>query len=188
MPHIAIISSSVRTGRKTHRLALFFQKYIEANNLAATEILDLAAYNFPIFEERLQYQPNPTEQVLEFADKIQRADGVIIATPEYNGGYPASLKNAIDLLYKEWYRKPIGMVTVSGGPFGGTQVMTSLLFTLWKMKAWVVPAMFPVTKVQESYDEEGNPTDKASSEKFAKGFMQELLWCMQAKEKMQEQS
>ncbi|TXK50531.1 NAD(P)H-dependent oxidoreductase [Pontibacter qinzhouensis] len=184
MQHIAIISSSVRTGRKTHRVALFFQKYITENKLATTEILDLKEYNFPVFEERLQYQKEPTEQMLDFANRIKQADGVIIATPEYNGGYPASLKNVLDLLYDEWYRKPIGLVTVSGGTFGGSQVMTSLLFTLWKIRAWVAPAKFQVSKVQDSYDEAGNPTDKATTDKIANGFMQELLWCMQAKAKM----
>jgi NAD(P)H-dependent FMN reductase len=184
MPHIAIISSSVRTGRNTHRVALFFQKYIAENKLASVEVLDLAAYNFPVFEERLQYQKDPSEQALDFAARIRKADGVIIATPEYNGGYPASIKNVVDLLYDEWHRKPIGLVTVSNGPFGGTQVMRALQFTLWKMRAWVVPAMFPVPKVEEAYDEEGNPTDKESTQKHAKRFMDEMLWCLEAKQKM----
>ncbi|MEJ8756916.1 NAD(P)H-dependent oxidoreductase [Pontibacter sp. H259] len=185
MPHIAVISSSVRIGRNTHRVALFFRKYIVANKLATSEILDLKEYNFPVFDERLKYQANPTEQVLDFAAKIKNADGVIICTPEYNGGYPASIKNAIDLLYEEWYRKPIGIVTVSDGSFGGTQVITSLQFSLWKIRAWVVPAMFPVPKVQEAFTDTGEPTDKASTEKRAKRFLDEMLWCIAATNKME---
>jgi NAD(P)H-dependent FMN reductase len=185
MPHIAIISASVRTGRISHRVALFFKKYIEENSLATAEILDLAAYRFPVFEERLKYQPAPSEQVLDFAAKIRKADGVIIATPEYNGGYPASLKNVVDLLYDDWHRKPIGLVTVSNGAFGGSQVLTSLQFSLWKIRAWVVPAMFPVPKAQEAFDEAGNPTDKAQTEKRAKAFMDEMLWCITAKAGME---
>jgi NAD(P)H-dependent FMN reductase len=185
MPHIAIISASVRTGRISHRVALFFKKYIEEYSLATAEILDLAAYRFPVFEERLKYQPTPSEQVLDFAAKIKKADGVIIATPEYNGGYPASLKNVVDLLYEDWHRKPIGLVTVSNGAFGGSQVLTSLQFSLWKIRAWVVPAMFPVPKAQEAFDEAGNPADKAQTEKRAKGFMDEMLWCITAKAGME---
>ena len=186
MPHIAIISSSVRVGRNTHRVALFFQKYMQEYNLATTEILDLKEYNFHIFEERLKFQQNPDEQAIAFAEKIKKADGVLIATPEYNGGYPASLKNVIDLLYEEWHRKPIGLVTVSKGAFGGAQVTTSLQFTLWKMRAWVVPAMFPVPKVEEHFDEAGNPAEKDKTEKRAKLFMDEMLWCIEAKRKMDE--
>ncbi|MBC5994533.1 NADPH-dependent FMN reductase [Pontibacter cellulosilyticus] len=186
MPHIAIISSSVRTGRNTHRVALFFEKYISNSKLATSEILDLKEYNFPIFEERLKHQDDPAKKTLEFADKIKKADGVIIATPEYNGGYPASLKNVVDLLYDEWHRKPIGLVTVSAGAFGGTQVMRAIQFTLWKMHAWVVPAMFPVPKVESNYDEHGNPTDKEGTEKRAHKFLQEMLWCIKAKQKMND--
>jgi len=69
---------------------------------------------------------DPTAAVLEFADKISNAVGVIIVTPEYNSGYPASLKNAMDLLYAEWRRKPVALATVSNGQFGGAQVTTSL--------------------------------------------------------------
>ncbi|WP_299823861.1 NAD(P)H-dependent oxidoreductase [uncultured Pontibacter sp.] len=184
MPHIAIISSSVRDGRNTHRVALFFQSYITQNKLATAEVLDLKEYNFPIFEERLKNQKAPTEGTLDFAKKITEADGVIIATPEYNGGYPASLKNVVDLLYDEWHRKPIGLVTVSAGAFGGMQVMRAIQFSLWKMRAWVVPAMFPVPKVESSFDEEGKPTEKEATEKRAAKFMDEMLWCITAKQKM----
>lgn len=184
MPHIAIISASVRAGRNSHRVALYFKKFIEENKLGTSEILDLNSYNFPVFSERLKYQPSPAAEVLDFANKIKSADGVIIVTPEYNGGYPASLKNVVDLLYDEWRRKPIAISTVSDGVFGGTQVITSLQFSLWKIRAWTVSAMFPVPKVQSSFDEGGNPADKVSVDKRATGFINELLWCIEANKRM----
>ena len=180
LPRIAIVSSSVRTGRNSHRVALFFRHFLKERKLAIAEILDLQSYNFPLFEERLPYQESPSEAVLDFAGRIKSADGVIIVTPEYNGGYPASLKNAIDLLTEEWRRKPVAISTVSDGAFGGTQVITSLQFSLWKMKAWTVPAMFPVLNAHESFDAEGIPADKHSTEKRAAGFVQELLWSIEA--------
>lgn len=184
MPSIAIISSSVRTGRKSHRVALYFKQYIERQHLATAEILDLQQYQFPIFEERLRLQVNPSEQALAFAEKIKSADGVIIVTPEYNGGYPASLKNVVDLLYNEWHRKPIAIATVSDGNFGGTQVITSLQFSLWKIRAWTVPAMFPVPLIDKAFDESGNATDKEGTDKRAAIFIKELMWCIEAKSKM----
>jgi len=184
MPHIAIISSSVRTGRNSHRVVLYFKNYLEANNFASVEILDLKAYNFPLFDERLKYQKNPTAETLDFAAKIKSADGVIIVTPEYNGGYPASLKNVTDLLYDEWYRKPVAISTVSDGIFGGSQVITSLQFSLWKIRAWTVPAMFPVSKVLDSFTEEGIAIEKTEIDKRASRFINELLWCIEAKKRM----
>lgn len=184
MPHIAIISSSIRTGRQSHRVALYFKNYLENKGLATAEVLDLAEYNFPLFEERLRFQKNPSAETLEFAEKIKAADEVLIVTPEYNGGYPASLKNVVDLLYDEWRRKPVAISTVSAGGFGGMQVITSLQFSLWKIQAWTVPAQFPVPKVQEAFDENGVPTDPASMDKRASAFIGELLWCVEAKKRM----
>ncbi len=184
MPKIVIISASVRTGRNSHRVALYFKNYLEENELADVKILDLKKYNFPIFDERLRLQKTPSPEALDFAEKIKSADGVLIVTPEYNGGYPASLKNVTDLLYDEWYRKPVAISTASNGPFGGAQVITSIQFSLWKIRAWTVPAMFPVIKVQESFDEHGNPTDKPATDKRAAVFIKELLWCMEAKNRM----
>jgi NAD(P)H-dependent FMN reductase len=105
--------------------------------------------------------------------------GIIIVTPEYKGGYPASLKNVIDLLYEEWRHKPIGIVTVSGGPFGGSQALVSLQFTLWKMMAWTIPAMFSVPMVDKAYDDNGKAMDKLNVDKFAAIFIKELLWCIE---------
>lgn len=180
MHHIAIISSSVRIGRNSHRVALYFKKYIESNSIATVEIIDLNEYNFPIFNERLSKMQEAPGNVIEYSSRIKSADGVIIVTPEYNGGYPASLKNAIDVLYPEWKRKPVAIATASNGAFGGAQVTTSLVFSLWKIGVLLVPAMYPGPKVQEAYDEEGNPTDLEATTKRAKAFIDELIWCMDA--------
>jgi NAD(P)H-dependent FMN reductase len=184
IPHIAIISSSVRTGRKSPRVAMYFRNYLEESKAATAEILDLAEFNFPIFEERLRFQKDPLPSVLQFAEKIKKADGVIIVTPEYNGGYPPSLKNVIDLLYAEWKKKPLAISTISDGVFGGAQVITSLQFTLWKIGAWVVPVMFPVPKVDETFSEAGVPSDKSAMDKRAATFTGELLWAIEAKKRM----
>lgn len=184
MTRIAILSASVRNGRKSHRTALFLQRFITERALGEVDLIDLAAYDFPIFHERLRFlDPKPAD-VVQFAERISSADGVIIVTPEYNGGYPAALKNAIDLLYDEWHRKPVAICTNSDGSFGGMQVITSLQFTLWKMRAWTVPALFPIPKVANAFDEAGTPAEPEAMEKRANAFISELLWCAEAHRKM----
>jgi len=178
LPHIAIISSSIRVGRNSHRISLYFENYLKENNFATLEGWDLMDNNFPLFEERMMYHQSPSAKTIAFAKKIDDADAVIIVTPEYNGGYPASLKNVIDLLYKEWQKKPVAISTVSDGNFGGSQVITSLQFILWKIKAWTVNAMFPVPNVSETFDETGTPTDKSPTDKRAALFIKEILWCI----------
>lgn len=178
MQHIAIISSSVRRERKSHSVALYFKNYLEENHLASAEIVDLKEYNFPIFEDTIKTLPNPSEKVLDFANKIKAADGIIIVTPEYNGGYPASLKNVIDLLYDEWHGKPISISTVSSGIFGGSQALVSLQFSLWKIGAWTVTNMFPVPNVAKTFDETGKALDKVATDTLAAAYIEELLECV----------
>lgn len=184
MATIEIISSSIRKGRDSHKVAMYFHQFINEHQIATANMLDLYAYQFPLFDERLSKQSNPIPKALEFSEKIKAADGIIIVTPEYNGGYPASLKNAIDLLYNEWHRKPIALVSASNGPFGAAQVLTSLQFSLWKIKAWVVPATFQVPFVDKAFDENGVPAAKETNDKLAAAFIKELMWCIEAKSKM----
>ena len=179
---IGIISASVRKGRNSHRVALYFQKYLEENKLADPTMIDLKVCDFPIFEERLSHTESPTEAMLAFAESIKNCDGIIIVTPEYNGGYPSSLKNAIDLLHPEWKRKPIAIATVSSGSFGGTQVITSLTFSLWKIGALMVPATFLVPNIEKTFDEDGSPSAKTDTDKRASAFVEELLYWIKAKQ------
>ena len=176
MANISIISSSVRTGRKSDRVALYFKNYIIENKLAETEILDLKDYNFPIFNERLSFQENPTARTVEFAEKIKSSSGIIIVAPEYNGSLPASLKNVIDLLYEEWHKKPIAIAAVSNGIFGGAQLIPALQIVLWKIYAQVISDTFQVPKVQDEFDELGNPYNKIETNKRTHIFIESLLY------------
>ena len=78
MKNIAIISASVRNGRNSHRVALYFKNYLTDNKISTAKILDLKDYNFPIFEERLRLIPKPSAHMLAFAKEVEAADGIII--------------------------------------------------------------------------------------------------------------
>ena len=184
MYHIAIISGSIRIGRKSHCVAQYFEKYITENKLATAEILDLKEFNFPVLEERLSMTPAPRASEKLFSEKITKADAVIVVFPEYNGGYSAGIKNAIDLLYNEWYHKPIGLASVSSGNFGGMNALVLLQTVFLKIKAVPVSGTFPVPNVQNNFDENGNATDKEATDKRAAVFLKELLWFTEAFKKM----
>ena len=180
MPQIVIISPSVRKGRNSHRVALYFENFIKETNIANAEILDLLKYNFPLFNERLIYQASPSAEAAGFAQKIRSADGVIIISPEYNGGYPASLKNAVDLLTDEWWHKPVAFVPVSDGNFAGSQVIISLQFSLWKLGANTVPSPLRSLNIITAFDESGIPADKPAMDRSASRLLRELLWYIES--------
>lgn len=62
-----------------------------------------------------------------FKDKVATADGYIVVSPEYNHGYPATLKYILDLNLKEYIHKPVSFVGVSEGPWGGVRMIESLV-------------------------------------------------------------
>jgi NAD(P)H-dependent FMN reductase len=175
--NIGIISTSVRKNAQSPRVAKFFHQFIETNQLGSAEIIDLARYEFPIFEERLKFMDTPPENLVQLSELIKSKDALIIISPEYNGAYPASLKNIIDVFNEEWKRKPIAISMVSAGPFAGNQLITSLLFPFWKIGALMVPSMFPIAQVQLHFDENGKILkDEEGVIKRATAFVNELIW------------
>src|SRR5919198_4958156 len=110
-------------------------------------------------EERLRFRDDPPPGLRQFSEKIARADSIVIVTPEYNNGYPGVLKNALDYLLPGYERKPIGIVTVSAGGFGGLNCLAQLRLVTLGMGAFPIPESLSVSRVQDSFDEEGNPKD-----------------------------
>jgi NAD(P)H-dependent FMN reductase len=85
------------------------------------EVLDLAEIALPFLDEphhpRLGKYTKP--HTFAWSRAVDEADAFVIVVPEYNGGFPAALKNALDYLHAEWHEKPVGVVTYGGGPGGG---------------------------------------------------------------------
>ncbi len=98
-------------------------------------------------EERLHRRDDPPPRLQEFGDKIGRADSFIIVSPEYNNGYPGVLKNALDYLLPEYERKPVGIVTVSAGGFGGINCLAQLRLVTIGMGAFPIPENLSVSHV-----------------------------------------
>jgi NAD(P)H-dependent FMN reductase len=184
MEHVCIISSSIRRDRFSHRVAIYLSGLLQHQFQTEVEILDLLKYNFPLFEERLKYLDSPSPEVLDFAERVRKADGLILVVPEYNGGYPASIKNVIDLLTDEWRKKPVAFAVVSNGQFAGSQVIFSLQFTLWKIMAITVSPALRIPDIETSIDENGIPPDKALMDKRASSTIRELLWHIEANRRM----
>ena len=86
----------------------------------ARRLLDLADADLPS-----TYPAERNDTVTAFVDRIGGADAFVVVTPEYNHGYPAALKQAIDLPYDEWRAKPVGFVSY-GGMAGGLRAVEQL--------------------------------------------------------------
>lgn len=176
MKRIAILSSSVRNGRLSHRVALFLKRFWEERFLAESEVLDLKAYRFPLFEERLVYQPHPSELLLDFTERLNSADGLVIVSPVYNASFPAALKNVIDLYFAEWARRPVGVVSVTSGKAPGIATVQEVQVLMLKLGAFVVPKLSTVTEVEANFSPEGEALDRTAAERMLLPMMEELDW------------
>ncbi len=122
-------------------------------------MLDLAELALPPLRERLRFLSDPPAALVRLSGAIRAADAIIVVSPEYNGGIPAALKNALDALHDEWSRKPVGIASVSAGALGGAQVLAQLQLFFLRMKALPV-ATLRVPRVLKSFDESGEPLEE----------------------------
>ncbi len=111
----------------------------------------------------------------EWRDAIIKADGLVVVTPEYNHGYPGSLKSVIDLLLPEYIHKAVTFVGVSAGPWGGTRVIEACVPMVRELGLVVTFSDLNFPLVGDKFDEEGKITDDAYEERV-KGFLDELIW------------
>jgi NAD(P)H-dependent FMN reductase len=116
---IGIIIGSTRPGRLGAQVAQWISDEFSQTPGLKFSLIDLKAWNLPLFNEpgmpsKGQYTHDYTRK---WSKEINKYAAFIFVTPEYNGGYPASLKNAIDYLHKEWTGKPA--IIVSYGYGGG---------------------------------------------------------------------
>ena len=173
--HIAILSSSVRTGRLSHRVALFLEKYLDEYGVSS-KVLDLKKYDFPLFDERFVFQQNPSAALVDFTERFNRADGLIVVSPVYNASFPAALKNVIDLYYKEWQDKCVGVISVTSGTVPGIATVQAVQTLLTKLGALVAPVMCTVVDTARMFGENGESGDLEQTDALFRPLTEKLLW------------
>jgi len=157
---IPILLGSARIGRQSLKVARFILSTMIGDQRFETELIDLGEYDFPIMEQRLSEMQTAPSALQSFSDKLQRADGLIIVSPEYKGGMPGVLKNAFDYLKPGILRrKPVGICTVSSGGFGGLNCLMQLRLTVLALGGVPIPDNLAVSRVQEQFDESGRLRD-----------------------------
>ena len=134
MLNIAIVAGSTRPGRHARIVADWLLGIARERGDAHFELVDLADHDLPLLDEALppsagQYTQPHTRA---WAATIERFDGFVFVTPEYNRAPPAALKNAIDFLYAEWHNKAAGFVAY--GSHGGTRAVEHLRLIMGELQ------------------------------------------------------
>jgi NAD(P)H-dependent FMN reductase len=176
MPKLQIVIASTRPGRVGLPLGRWFDARAREHGAFDVELVDLLELDLPLMDEpnhpRLsQYTQQHTK---EWSAKVGAADAFVFITPEYNYGFTAPLKNAIDYLHNEWRYKPVGFVSY-GGVAGGTRAVQMLKQILTTLKMTPVFEAVTVPFVAQFIDDDGEFVPNELIEQAVKPMLDELL-------------
>lgn len=127
MPNLTVIIGSTRPGRAGLPIAQWFAGRAKEHGGFDVTVADLAEIGLPLLNEpsHPRLRQYTQEHTKEWSEIVGAADAFVIVTAEYNAGYPAALKNALDYLHHEWNHKPVGFVSY-GGVSAGTRAVQQL--------------------------------------------------------------
>ena len=166
--NIPVILGTAREGRQSEKVAGFVLG--ETRNAGhETEILDVRDY-------RTEATDNSKKSAIakKLGAKIAKADALIIVSPEYNHGYPGELKMMLDLLYEEYFGKPLGIVGVSSGPLGGARMVEQLRLVAVELHMHNIREALYFSGVKDLFDEKGEIKEKEAWKKRTKKFIDEI--------------
>ena len=172
---IAIIIGSVRRGRQSDQVCLYLEKALNQLKGVETKVLDLKDYNLPIYTDKWVNQDPQPVALLAFSKELKKADAIILASPEYHGSYTGVLKNALDHYWKEFARKPIGVVATGSGRFGGINASSHMQQLILALGAYPMPYKLLVPYVEQAFGEDGLPKEELL-DKNIKKFVDEFFW------------
>lgn len=168
---IPLLLGTSRRDRASETVARWVSAKIQEHDNIETQYFDVRDFDLP----RDHYGTEIGELFPAWRDAIIRADGLVIVTPEYNHGYPGTLKSVLDLLLKEYIHKAVAFVGVSAGPWGGTRVIEACVPMVRELGLAVTFTDLNFPNVAGKFDEDGNPLDPAY-DKRVNGFLDELVW------------
>jgi len=127
LPTLQIIIASTRPGRVGPSVASWFYDRAVKHGGFHVELIDLAEVNLPMFDEpkHPRFGEYVHQHTKDWSATISRGDAYVFVVPEYNYGFNAAIKNAIDYLNHEWLYKPLGFVSY-GGVAAGTRAVQML--------------------------------------------------------------
>lgn len=162
----AVIVASTREGRLGGDIAAWVARVLESRPEFTPELVDLAAFDFPS-----RYPAEPTPEVIRFTAALERAEGFVVVTPEYNRSYPASLKQAVDFGYDEWRAKPVGFTSYGSGDTG-VHAVEHLRTVFVELQAVTVRNRVGVDVLTE----DPARLDGPRTERAATAMLDQLLW------------
>lgn len=189
MVKLQVIIGSTRQNRFGEKPAKWIFEELKKKEGIEAELIDLRDWPLPFFDEPVSPLMSEGKYVNElapkWAKKIEEADGYIFVTPEYNHGYSAVLKNAMDYVYKEWNKKPVAFVSY-GAVAGGTRAVQQLRQVAIELQMVPIRAGVHIPNFWTLLDEKGNIKTETLQDN-ADIMIDQLLWWTKALRTAREQ-
>jgi NAD(P)H-dependent FMN reductase len=175
-PVLQIIIASTRPGRVGPSVASWIHERAIAHGGFDVELVDLAEVNLPMFDEpkHPRFGQYVHQHTKDWSATIKRADAFIFVIPEYNYGFNAAIKNAIDYLNAEWQHKPVGFVSY-GGVAAGTRAVQMLKQVVTTLKMVPMFDAVNIPFVQQFLDEDRKLQPNDIMETAATAMLDELV-------------
>jgi NAD(P)H-dependent FMN reductase len=175
-PTLQIIIASTRPGRVGPSVAAWIYERAVAHGGFDVELIDLAEINLPMFDEpkHPRFGEYVHQHTRDWSALIARGDAYILVMPEYNYGFNAPLKNALDYLNKEWAGKVVGFASY-GGVAAGTRAVQMLKPVLGALRLVAVNDAVHIPFVAQFLDAERKLQPNDIMEKSAAVMLDELL-------------
>lgn len=173
---LKVILASTRPERKGPAVTDWIFNICKKHNEFESELLDLEEINLPFLDEphHPRLKQYTKEHTRKWSETINKADAFIFVTCEYNHGYPAPLKNAIDFLYSEWNHKPVAFVSY-GGLAGGTRSVQQLKPVVAALSMMAVNELVNIPFFTKHINEEGVFEGDEILNKTAEGMLGSLF-------------
>jgi NAD(P)H-dependent FMN reductase len=164
---ITLIIGTNRPGSNTRKVARHVEE-IYAELRVPMQVLDLAQLPPEIFSSA-SYMEKP-KSFLPFAEAVVKSSGLVIVSPEYNGGVPGALKYFIDMLKfpESFEHKPVAFVSVANGMWGGLRAVEQLQMIFGYRNAHSYPDRVFVPTVGKQLDADGKLLDAALDARLKK--------------------
>lgn len=160
---ILVFAASLRKDSLNKKLAAQVSEYLRTQPNLAVDLADYKDFEMPIYDGDLESISGLPSGAKEFIRRIQQAQAIIISTPEYNGGIPGTLKNAIDWSSREkinpWVAKPLLLVGASPGALGAVRGLWHTRVPFEALGAMVYSEMFGLATAHQAFDAQGKWVD-----------------------------
>ena len=171
-PRILALAGSLRAGSYNRRMVTIAAEGARGEGAEVTH-LDLREYRLPVFDEDLESAEGPPEAVVELKSLFRSHQGLLIASPEYNGSLSAALKNLIDWVSRPdadkslsscFAGKVAGIMAASPGGLGGLRGLGHLRTILSGIQVLVIPQQTTVSAAYSAFDDDDSLKDEKKAE------------------------